>query len=54
MHRRKDEIVPFEVSKSFAGKNKIDFISVEDADHRFIDYKKMNLATEYTTLFFEL
>lgn len=54
MHGTKDEIVPFEKSKMFAEKNKIDFVPVEDADHRFVDSKKMNLATEYTTLFFEL
>ena len=44
LHGTKDEIVPFEDVKTFAKENSIEFISVEDADHRFVDPQKMDLA----------
>ena len=44
LHGTKDEIVPFEDVKAFANDNSIDFITVENADHRFTEPKKMDLA----------
>ena len=44
LHGTKDEIVPFEDVKVFANENLIDFITVDDADHRFTDPQKMDLA----------
>lgn len=44
LHGTKDEIVPFEDVKVFANENLIDFITVEDADHRFTEPQKMDLA----------
>lgn len=52
MHGTKDEIVPFDVVKDFAEKNDIRFVAVENADHRFIDPKKMDEAIKAITEFF--
>ena len=54
LHGTADEIVPFESAKAFAERNAIDFISVEGADHRFRDARKMAVAEEYVTAFFDL
>lgn len=37
VHGTADEVVPFEAGKRFAEKNNIEFIPVENADHRFQD-----------------
>ena len=44
IHGTADEIVPFEEVRSFAEKNGISFIPVENADHRFIDPNKMEVV----------
>lgn len=52
MHGTKDEVVPFADSRQFAEDNVIDFIPVENADHRFMDRSCMELATKETLSFF--
>ncbi|MBQ6601897.1 MAG: alpha/beta fold hydrolase [Eubacterium sp.] len=52
MHGTKDEIVPFADSEKFAGDNVIEFIPVENADHRYIDPKKMDFAIAKILEFF--
>jgi hypothetical protein len=54
LHGTKDEVVPFTVSEKFADKNDILFIPFEDADHRFKDPVKMDLAIKNVIEFFEL
>ena len=54
LHGTKDEIVPFEDVKKFAEENRIEFIGVEDADHRFMDPKKMDMAIAEIIRVFEL
>lgn len=44
LHGTKDEIVPFDAVRQFADNNRIRFVPVEDADHRFIDKGKMDEA----------
>lgn len=39
-----DELVPYEAVYSFAHKNGISMVTVEDADHRFLDPAKMDLV----------
>lgn len=53
LHGTKDEVVPFEVSKSFAENNVIEFITVENADHRFKNPASMELAIKSVIEFFE-
>lgn len=53
MHGERDEVVPFEASKKFAEKNRIDFIPFPKADHRFSDPKLMTEAIQYVEAFFE-
>ena len=47
LHGSKDEIVPIEECRHFAEDNVIEFIEIEDADHRFQDLNKMKLAHSY-------
>lgn len=54
LHGTADEIAPFEETQSFAFKNNLTFIPIEDADHRFMDAQKMNFAIEQSLHFFEL
>ena len=44
MHGTNDEIVPFDDVKTFADENKIEFVAVDGADHRFVDPLKMDFA----------
>ena len=44
LHGTKDEVAPFGDAEKFAQKNGIEFIVIEDADHRFSDPKKMDIA----------
>lgn len=44
MHGSKDEVVPYEPVFEFADNNLIDFILVENADHRFRDHAIMGTA----------
>lgn len=52
IHGTKDEMVPIEESQKFAENNVIEFIAIEDADHRFQDLNKMKLAHSYIVDFF--
>lgn len=52
LHGTKDEIVPFEDVQAFATKKSINFVAVNDADHRFTDPKKMDLAITKIISFF--
>ncbi len=54
MHGTKDEVVPFESANEFADNNVIEFIPVEDADHRFQNPLKMDIAIKYILDFFRL
>lgn len=44
LHGTKDEVIPFNDSADFADNNVIEFMPVENADHRFTDPKTMDLA----------
>lgn len=52
LHGTKDEVVPFAVSQSFADNNLIEFIPVENADHRFQNQKQMDEAIKQIQLFY--
>jgi pimeloyl-ACP methyl ester carboxylesterase len=39
-----DEVVPYEAVRGFADRNGLRLISVEDADHRFLDPAKMDIV----------
>ena len=54
VHGTKDEIIPFEDSRRFAEDNVIEFIPAENADHRFIDPKIMDLAIHTMIEFLDL
>ena len=53
IHGTKDEVVPFDASKAFAGQNDILFVPIDGADHRFMDPKKMDSAIKEIVGFFE-
>ena len=44
IHGTADEVVSFDTARKFAEDNVIEFVAVEDADHRFHDPKKMDAA----------
>ena len=50
----KDEVVPITEVQAFAEANQMDFIPIENADHRFVDQKKMTEAIQYIEAFFDL
>lgn len=52
LHGTKDEVVPFESGKTFAENNLIEFIPVENADHRFQNPDCMEFATKKVLEFF--
>lgn len=54
MHGTKDEIAPFEDARKFCDDNVIEFVPVEDADHRYKDLKKMEYANAITLSFYGL
>lgn len=54
MHGTKDEIVPIESVSEFAEENVIEFVPVENADHRFQNPRCMDFATQQVLDFFEL
>lgn len=54
LHGTSDEIAPFKETQLFASKNRLQFIPVEGADHRFMDPQKMNDAIEQSLHFFGL
>ena len=53
LHGTKDEVVPFDSVQSFADENVIEMIPVENADHRFQDPKRMDLAISEIIQFLE-
>ena len=54
LHGTKDEIVSFDAVKEFAENNVIEFVPVENADHRFQAPEKMDLAIAKICAFFGL
>ena len=54
IHGTADEIVPFEMSATFADDNVIELVPIEGADHRFHDPRKMDAAIARIIDFFEL
>ncbi|MBQ6595665.1 MAG: alpha/beta fold hydrolase [Clostridia bacterium] len=52
LHGTADEVASFEVSRTFADDNLIEFIPVEGADHRFRDPAHMSLANKRAMEFF--
>lgn len=54
LHGTKDEIVPMAEVLAFAEDNVIEFESVEGADHRFQDKKRMDYATVRVAEFFDM
>lgn len=54
LHGTADEIVPFAASCAFAENNLVEFIPVEEADHRFRDKSKMDAAIKHILEFFAL
>ena len=52
LHGTKDEIVPFADIADFADENIIEFVPVENADHRFTDINCMNKAIATILTFF--
>lgn len=53
IHGLKDEIVPFEGVQEFCERNVIEFIAVENADHRFCDLNDLNWANNKALEFFK-
>ncbi len=53
LHGTKDEVVPFDAGKTFADNNLIEFIPVENADHRFQNPKCMDIAIQKIIDFYE-
>ena len=54
LHGTKDEVISFDDSAKFADDNVIEFIPVQNADHRFTDPKTMDLAIHEIITFFDL
>lgn len=52
LHGTNDEVVPFSDSQEFADSNLIEFIPVENADHRFQNPKHMDEAIKQIQIFF--
>ena len=52
LHGTKDEVVPIEAVRRFADDNLIEFIPVENADHRFQNPACMEIATKKVIDFF--
>lgn len=53
LHGTKDEVVPFEAGEAFAENNLIEFLPVENADHRFQNPACMEFATKKVLEFFD-
>ena len=53
-HGTSDEVEPYEAVHSFAEKNAIDLLTVDGADHRFIDPKKLEKALDAFIAFLAL
>lgn len=53
IHGTKDEIAPFEDSKQFCEDNVIEFVPIENADHRYMDLQKLEYANSVAIDFYE-
>ena len=53
LHGTKDEVISFADSEEFADQNVIEFVPVQNADHRFTDPKTMDLAIHKIITFFD-
>lgn len=53
LHGTKDEVVPFKSGEKFAAENAIEFVPIENADHRFKDPVIMDSAIKKIVKFFE-
>ena len=53
IHGTKDEVIPIERSAEFADQNVIEFVPMQNGDHRFTDPKIMDLAIHTIISFFE-
>lgn len=54
LHGTADTVVPFAAGETFCADQLIEFIPVPDADHRFRDPRKMDLAIKAILEFFDL
>ena len=54
IHGTKDEVVPMDPIATFADNNLIDFIPVENADHRFKDPALMGNAIKMILDFYKM
>lgn len=54
LHGTKDEIAPYEDAKMLAEENVIEFVPVENADHRYKDLKLMEYANAVAVEFYGL
>ena len=54
LHGTKDEVIPFDDSAVFADRNVIEFVPVQNADHRFTDPKTTDFAIHTIIEFFDL
>ena len=54
LHGTKDEVVPITEVQTFAEANQIEFIPIENADHRFTDPQRMTEAIRSVEAFLEL
>ena len=54
LHGTKDEIVPIGESAAFCDDNVIEFVPIQNADHRFTDPQTMEQATKDVLRFFDL
>ena len=52
LHGRKDEIVPFDMVQAFADDQLIEFVPIDNADHRFQDPRAMDEAIKRILDFF--
>lgn len=54
LHGTKDEVIPFDIVREFADNSLIEFVPIENADHRFSDLKTMDAAIIRIQDFLEL
>ena len=54
LHGTKDEVISFDDSAEFADQNVIEFVPVQNADHRFTDPKTMDYAIHTIIEFYDL
>ncbi len=54
LHGSKDEIVDPKIVRDFCEENIIEYLEIENADHRFMNQTYMDLATKKVLEFFSL